>query len=605
MDKQRLLGPEEERLLTSLVRRKLQSSANKKFLMCKTGGQQMCFNKHIKPRKPTDKVSSPIKRLRSREIEKTRKFVSGGKSLLQLGRELRVKNKISKQLILDHAGLKVAKLERHQQLAMKSTVGLSWRQLRKLKKFFKAIGVKYEGEGAARDLKKSLVGDNIRAEMVFFQVRDDHSSDSIGGYTLRKAPYAYAVSLENLVCDHVDAHLKLGNLRWHGNMPKDEIWLKIGGDKGGDTVKLEFQIANVENPNAAANTIVYCYYEGSDSYTNLQIAFDRFKEDVKNLRLSAWNDKEIRMFLFGDYEFLTKVYGLSGASGRHPCLWCEVSSQEMQTPLGARGHAAKRSKHTLTRDHRRFLNEGKGMIKDAKNYNNVINEKLIGIRLNQVRDQGHAAKRSKHTLTRDHRRFLNEGKGMIKDAKNYNNVINEKLIGIRLNQVCVPYLHILLGVVKKHHEMLEEECHTLDLLIAEDQARHGGLTNEEGLYATYVESVRRLQKLESRISRKKAVLEQYDENTTIGQLAQQTGDKRSLEKRIEKLEKEKTDLQKTAVLHKGTGKVASELDVVLNRHNICRQVYRGKSFIGNHCAHCLKVSPSHYQMDLNFLHSLI
>ncbi|XP_064639457.1 uncharacterized protein LOC135495001 [Lineus longissimus] len=177
---------------------------------------------------------------------------------------------------------------------------------------------------------------------------------------------------------------------------------------------------------------------------------------------------------------------------------------------------------------------------------------------------------------------------MIKDAKNYNNVINEKLIGIRLNQVCVPYLHILLGVVKKHHEMLEEECHTLDLLIAEDQARHGGLTNEEGLYATYVESVRRLQKLESRISRKKAVLEQYDENTTIGQLAQQTGDKRSLEKRIEKLEKEKTDLQKTAVLHKGTGKVASELDVVLNRHNICRQAYHGKSLIGNHCAHYLK-----------------
>ncbi|XP_064639458.1 uncharacterized protein LOC135495002 [Lineus longissimus] len=236
------LGPEEECLLTSLVRRKLQSSANKKFLVCKTGGQPMCFNKHIKPRKPTDKVSSPIKRLQSREIEKTRKF-------------------------------------------------------------FKAIGVKYEGEGAARDLQKSLVGDNIRAEMVLFQVRDDHSPDSIGGYTLRKAPYAYAVSLENLVCDHLDAHLKLGNLRWHGNMPKDEIWLKIGGDKGGDTVKLEFQIANVENPNAAANTTVYCYYEGSDSYTNLQIAFDRFKEDLKNLRLSAWSDKEIRMFLLATTSF--------------------------------------------------------------------------------------------------------------------------------------------------------------------------------------------------------------------------------------------------------------------------------------------------------------
>ena len=43
----------------------------------------------------------------------------------------------------------------------------------------------------------------------------------------------------------------------------------------------------------------------------------------------------------------------------------------------------------------------------------------------------------------------------------YNNVIHEPICDIELSNVCPPYLHILLGIVKKHHDLLEQECHAI------------------------------------------------------------------------------------------------------------------------------------------------
>lgn len=82
--------------------------------------------------------------------------------------------------------------------------------------------------------------------------------------------------------------------------------------------------------------------------------------------------------------------------------------------------------------------------------------------------------------------------------------------------------------------MLEDECHTLDLLIAEDQARHGGIA-EEGLYAMYVNDMKNVQKIENKIATKRDLLDHYSENATLGQLAQQSGYTKLLKKKIEQL----------------------------------------------------------------------
>ena len=49
-----------------------------------------------------------------------------------------------------------------------------------------------------------------------------------------------------------------GTLTWHdGTIPSDEIWLKLGGDKGGGYFKMNFQIVNTPAPNSVHNTCVF------------------------------------------------------------------------------------------------------------------------------------------------------------------------------------------------------------------------------------------------------------------------------------------------------------------------------------------------------------
>ena len=39
-----------------------------------------------------------------------------------------------------------------------------------------------------------------------------------------------------------------------GAIPESEVWVKFGGDKGGGSVKLNFQMVNVPHPNSVNNT---------------------------------------------------------------------------------------------------------------------------------------------------------------------------------------------------------------------------------------------------------------------------------------------------------------------------------------------------------------
>ncbi len=98
--------------------------------------------------------------------------------------------------------------------------------------------------------------------------------------------------------------------------------------------------------------------------------------------------------LSDDYEYLCKIYGLSGASGmcnlfkyfifkiltsigRHNCLWCTIPSSKLAEPPSKRTPFPLRSLESLAEDHRKFLTQGKGNLKVAKLYNNVISDTLF------------------------------------------------------------------------------------------------------------------------------------------------------------------------------------------------------------------------------------
>jgi hypothetical protein len=89
-----------------------------------------------------------------------------------------------------------------------------------------------------------------------------------------------------------------------------------------------------------------------------------------------WYRGKHRVFLSGDYEFLSRAYGISGASGT--CKNCVIWTLCLKTKLTMDGIYR-------TPDYQQFSSLGKGEIKQAKHYNNVISEKLFDIPISQVK----------------------------------------------------------------------------------------------------------------------------------------------------------------------------------------------------------------------------
>ena len=68
----------------------------------------------------------------------------------------------------------------------------------------------------------------------------------------------------------------------------------------------------------------------------------------------------------------------------------------------------------------------------------------------------------------------------------YNNCKNPLLIKIELDKVAPPYLHILLSIALKHHKLLEEAAHKIDVEITKQKDEH--LTELGKTVKTYMET---------------------------------------------------------------------------------------------------------------------
>ena len=55
-----------------------------------------------------------------------------------------------------------------------------------------------------------------------------------------------------------------------------------------------------------------------------------------------------------------------------------------------------------------------------------------------------------------------------REVAKFHNALHAPLLGIDLESVSPPYLHILLGVVLKHHKLLEDSAHRLDMEIVSE-----------------------------------------------------------------------------------------------------------------------------------------
>lgn len=82
--------------------------------------------------------------------------------------------------------------------------------------------------------------------------------------------------------------IRCGRLKNQVFIPSKEIWIKLSGDKGGNTMKMSFQICNCLSPNSPTNTCVFLAFEAADTRCNLHVAMDRYRSQVKDLTSATW-----------------------------------------------------------------------------------------------------------------------------------------------------------------------------------------------------------------------------------------------------------------------------------------------------------------------------
>jgi len=525
----------EEELLAKMTQLKLNSSTDKHTVTLKTGGQPIVLKKTVKARKASRVVSSPVRKRRNIIMEKVRLDLSGGTTAdeaMQQGYEIRKAKKQKKQVLLEEAGYKkTAFISSKDALALRTSVGLSYSQTRKLHRFVKKRGVKIESERKQREVQQDI-------QAAEFDVKTETLTDAQGKTT--KTSVVHIKNLPDFIYKTLDKYDDNKELTWHDNgIPEDEIWIKLGGDHGGGTFKLMLQVGNVKHPNSKFNTFLIAIVNTKDSADNLKkIIRDPFKKQIDELQQAEWKGKKIRVFLFGDYDFLLKMFGISGAQSTHPCLWCKATSQQLQHPRQVQTNCPR----------------------------TVAN------------------------IKRDYGKYQRHGKQK-KKAKMCNNVTSRPILNIPLVQVTPPYLHILLGVTKKHHVLLEESCHSLDLNIAQELAKETSTGTDNSMSPQFRDYVAELQKKEQL---------EWDQILLQGNAFFTQAESDFPEEEIDELLDSVWDLQdrideidENNRLPYLSGPVGAYLETILNRNKIEVQAYHSRSFIGNHCHQYMK--PAVYE----------
>ena len=135
----------------------------------------------------------------------------------------------------------------------------------------------------------------------------------------------------NLCFPLLDYYEEQDQLCWYGGaIPAYEIYIKVRGDHGRGSFKFMLQVGNVKLPNSKLNTFMMAIINAKDSHKNLERILLPYKQQLDNLSKMTWKGNQIKVFLFGDYDFLLKVFGISGAQSIYPCLWCTASKGQLQ-----------------------------------------------------------------------------------------------------------------------------------------------------------------------------------------------------------------------------------------------------------------------------------
>ena len=519
------LSREKEKLLTHLVKTKIQVE----------GETITCHNKRGRPFTMTqthrstvdlEQASASTQYRKNKEVQRLKKATvgSGKKSLTkQLENEFKRLGTETKQRVFSAAGAKSkVKVSNETFHDLKVSGRFSYSQLNVLRDYFKPH-IAFPGEGKQRKREKDLTFGDY--EVVIDEFEESETATTVDGKKIKRTvikekPLGIISNLSEFLISYLDALKENNLLKWHNTIPEDEVWVKIGGDHGRGTFKLTMQVANVEKPNSKTNTIVFAYGEVVDSHENLRKIMNNFETEINSMQGMMWEGKAIKIFLFGDYKFYTSLYGLSGAAGVHPCLWCTATRLQMKS-----------------------------------------------------NNQGTHCPRTIEKLKDSYYKFELEGNLNLDLAKYYQNCVDLPMLMVPIDRVAPPILHILLGLMKKHHELLEQLADRLDQMIVEQDP-----SKAIGEALSFRRKGSNWQKGEE-IRQQTEFLKVNKKFFSLGADIEIRNETRESYQKL----KQKFDDIPFKELEQRNGPISSQLDPIMEKAGVVYVKQFNRSYLGNHC----------------------
>ena len=164
---------------------------------------------------------------------------------------------------------------------MKATLNLPWNQMHNISRWLATFNIKLSSEKTTRCVTEKWVGEGRMAELAPLSHKSTSGNKRI---TIMPRPWVYIYNIVGHILKRLDDLQKYNQLLHHEFIPENEIHVKIGGDHGGCTFKMAYQIGNIENLNRKENTTVFSIFEAKDSISNLRTCLDRFKRQVNLLQ---------------------------------------------------------------------------------------------------------------------------------------------------------------------------------------------------------------------------------------------------------------------------------------------------------------------------------
>ena len=190
--------------------------------------------------------------------------------------------------------------------AMKANLNIPWHQLRLISRWLRTFNIALGSEKQARLISKEWIGPGLQVEMAPL---------TTSSCEVVEKPWTYLYNIVAYILQRLKLLKSTKTFVDYKSM-QNEVHIKIGGDHGGGSFKMAFQNANVLNPNRGTNTTVFSSFNGKDTKANLKTCLARFKPHVNMLQKLKFEERTIRVFMYGNYKFLCVMYGLTSANGK-------------------------------------------------------------------------------------------------------------------------------------------------------------------------------------------------------------------------------------------------------------------------------------------------